>query len=100
MPVLILSRTIRRTAIDLPPMTREFSFGRVTRRMLSIPIELPARDIRERAVGERTSLCRSAAMARGAGFSGLARWPRTQIALAGMPLARSSPPLGRSSILH
>lgn len=56
MPVLILSCSVRRTAIDLPPMTREFSFGRVKRRMLGVRVELPARDIDERAVRESNEL--------------------------------------------
>jgi hypothetical protein len=56
LPVLLLGCTAGRTAIDLAPIKREFSFGRVVRRVLGLRIELSPCDVDERAVRESDDL--------------------------------------------
>lgn len=51
-PVLLGGCYVGRTAIDLSPVGRELSFGRVVRGMRSFGVKLPARDVDERAVRE------------------------------------------------
>jgi hypothetical protein len=52
MPILILRPTVRGTAINLSPVACEFGLGRVVGRVRRMRIELPPRNVHERAVRE------------------------------------------------
>jgi hypothetical protein len=52
MPILILGPSVRGTAIDLSPVAREFSLGRIVSRVRRIRIELPPRNVHERVIRE------------------------------------------------